>query len=309
MVFTKHPALPAIVFLQIFAGINAFASDFALGQQPNSFSSSAIPSIVGPSGGLIIPTGRIFADGTAAFSVNNYLEPRFSRAHHGENYLFALGVLPYIEISGRLANYPITSPTDFALRDLSANLKIAVPKVFSWQPDISFGANDFAGGAPNFSSRYLAVSQQFGPLTATIGAAKSKVELGGMFGGAELALGNTGLSVLAERTRNINTAGLRYASAPITSFGNTQLIATAQRSFGARTLDGVNFNKPTLTLGLFVPFGDNARATKTQATAAAIIQSTSDIPTAVAMDQITAPVAASLRAESNPIETVSRPKP
>ncbi|WP_194723878.1 YjbH domain-containing protein [Noviherbaspirillum malthae] len=221
-------------------------------------------TVFGPSGGLTIPDGRVLADGNAAFGVNNHQEPRFAAANSGRNYLFGMSVLPYVELSGRLANYPIDRPVfDALIRDLSANVKISLPKLFDAQPDIAFGYNDLGGGAQNFRSRYVAVSDRIGPVYATLGVARGVASLDGVFGGAEWALGDSGVSLLAERNSGINSAGIRYASLPLPALANARLVATVQRSFGAQTNRGADFDRSTLGIALVIPFGENARRAET----------------------------------------------
>jgi hypothetical protein len=230
-------------------------------------------TVAGPSGGLMIPNGRILADGSAAFGINNYLDPNFARANRGENYLFALGFLPNVEISGRLTNFGASHGSVFEntvlQRDISANLKFAVPRLFAFQPDIVAGLNDLGGGASFYRSRYIAASYPFGPLYATLGVARSPVispngssAPDGVFGGAELPLGQSGFALLAEHSRGVNSAGLRYASPAIASLANMQVVGTVQRSFGARESNGNGFDRTVLGLAVVVPFRDNARSYK-----------------------------------------------
>lgn len=142
-------------------------------------------SVHGPSGGLVIPGGALLDDGVASFSYNNYVDPRFAAASRGQSYLFGLGLLPYVEISGRLVNYPTGVADDFLLRDLSGNLKLGLPRLFAAQPDLAIGINDLGGGAKNFRSKYAVASQSFGPLRATLGYGRGEAYLNGPFGGLE----------------------------------------------------------------------------------------------------------------------------
>lgn len=220
----------------------------------------------GASGGLTIPDGRVLPDGTAAIGYNNTYDLRYAKALRADNYLFGMGVFPHVELSGRLVNYPIdrtTAPFGYLTRDLSANLKLSLPQFFRQQPDIAFGVNDVAGGAANFRSTYVSVSQSFGLLRATLGMASGQTYLSGFYGGAELAVGNSGFSLLAERNGSVNLAGIRYASAPIAALGNSSIVLTSQRFFGAQTPDGGNFDRASAAVNLVIPFGANARNVKT----------------------------------------------
>lgn len=215
-------------------------------------------TVYGPSGGLTIPSGQVLPDGVAAFGFNNNIESTFSKVRHTDNYLFGMGVFPYIELSGRLVNYLGNDASSDALirRDLSANVKVAIPQFFRLQPDLAVGVNDLAGGAASYRSKYAVASQRLGPLYATLGAARGESYFNGLFGGAELALGNSGFSALAERNSHVNYAGLRYTSAPMANLGNANFVATVQRSLGAHAPDGSKFDRTVLGVNLVVPFGN-----------------------------------------------------
>ncbi len=213
-------------------------------------------TILGPSGGLTIPNGRVLADGDAALGWNNHIESKFSQAKNGNNYLFGMGVFPYMELSGKLVNYAANGSPDFLLRDLSANVKVAIPQFFRLQPDIAVGVNDLAGGAASYRSKYAVASQRLGPLYATVGAARGESYFNGLFGGVEMALGSSGFSALAERNSHVNYAGIRYTSAPMANFGNASFVATVQRSIGASASDGSKFDRTVFGINLVVPFGN-----------------------------------------------------
>ncbi|GAB2853583.1 hypothetical protein GCM10027277_22490 [Pseudoduganella ginsengisoli] len=215
----------------------------------------------GSSGALTVPDGAVLRDGVAVFGLNNASEPEFYKQKRGENYQFGIGLLPYVELSGRLANYPGT-PSNNGVRDLSANVKIGIPKIFNFQPDIAFGVNDLGGGNPYFSSKYVAVSDTWGPLRLNIGKASGQTYLRGMFGSAEYALWNSGASVLAERVSGGYVAGMRYVSRPLSQFANTHIVVGVQRTLGMHAPDGVRVNNSGVNLALTVPFGPNARAVR-----------------------------------------------
>ena len=217
-------------------------------------------SVSGASGALIVPDGRTLPDGAVVVGLNNFLDPQFaSRSPRAENYQFGIGLFEYVELSGRLANMPLNRDGDLGIRDLSANLKVSLPKLFRFQPEIAFGINDLGGGATNFESKYLAVSQAFGPLRLNVGTAHGQPYLSRVFGSAELTLGDTGMSLFAERNAGAYHAGLRYGSFPIRTLGNARVVGTAQRSIRAHTPEGKPFDRNTLGLSLVIPFGENAR--------------------------------------------------
>ena len=220
-------------------------------------------SVTGPSGGLAIPSGTVLPDGTMTLLLSNYLDPRFNTSYTHQNYVFGIGFLPYLEVSGRIANYLGTE-----VRDISANVKLALPKFFDWQPDIAIGDNDVGGNAQFFHSKYIVASQHLdtvpfinSPMTLSLGGASGQSSLNGLIGGVELGLRHTRLSVLAETSNKTGTIGLRYTSLPVPMLANASLVASVQRSIRAIGPDGSNANHTTMGISVVVPFGSNAHGT------------------------------------------------
>ncbi|HJW57952.1 MAG TPA: YjbH domain-containing protein [Burkholderiaceae bacterium] len=253
--------LPIVAAIQALAAGCTYAGELPMEAKTLLAQGSTGISVFGASGGLVIPDARLLPDGAVSIAYSNYHDPRFSGASNGENYMFGMGFIPHVEISGRLANYPDNSTFGYVVRDLSANVKFGLPKLFQVQPDLAVGVNDLGGGATFFRSTYAVASQDFGPLRATLGGATGQSTLHGIFGGLQLNLGN-GFTALAERNNGASYAGLRFGSDPIASLGNSHLVATVQRSFGARATDGRDFDHTTWGINLIIPFGDNARTVK-----------------------------------------------
>jgi len=193
---------------------------------------------------------------------NTYIDPSFPLSRRGQTYLFSLGLFPYVEFSGRLANYVIDEPPWYRPRDLSANMKVTLPRLFRVQPDIAFGRNDLGGGAPLFRSTYVAMSKDFDGLNITVGKASGKPYLTGLFGGVEVRFGRTGMSALVERNNGATHAGLRFASEPIPAMANAIVVGTIQRSFGVRDPGGGKFDRTAAGINLVMPFGENARSVR-----------------------------------------------
>lgn len=229
-------------------------------------------SAKGNTGGLVIPSAWVLESGTVAATAGNYMEPRIPNPSKRRNYSFGVGLLPYVELFGRFADYqyddvqprPGTSVT--GPRDLSANLKIQLPSLADQLPDFAFGINDIGGAATYFKSIYGVASDQWGPVRWSAGVAhgKSKDSRGkmfhGVFGGVEVLVGRTGLSVLAEYDGQQSHAGVRYYSPELPWLGNAQLVGTAQRSFRAKDAQGNRVDATSVALSLIVPFGRNARS-------------------------------------------------
>ena len=228
---------------------------------------SSATTVSGPTGGLTLPYGSSLGDGTMLFGYNNVYDVRYAGAQRSDNYLIGVGILPHVELTGRLANFSTSkerSWTGFLARDLSANVKLSLPSLFRAQPDIAVGINDLGGGAALFRSKYVTATESFGRLRTTLGKASGEAYLNGFFAGAELAVGDSGLSVLAERNGHSNYGGLRYASSPIAALANASIVVTAQRSYGVRTPDGNNFDRSTVGINVVMPFGSNTQTRTSQ---------------------------------------------
>ena len=62
---------------------------------------------LGQAGGLVIPYAFALPEGTVEAQYNNYIDPRYGKQATGSQmYWGAVGLLPYVELSGGLANYP-----------------------------------------------------------------------------------------------------------------------------------------------------------------------------------------------------------
>lgn len=226
-------------------------------------------STQGATGGLVIPSAEVLPLGTMALTYGNYQEPQLGPHSTRQDMTFGVGLLPGIELFGRFANYNNPGPRGILLsgmRDLSANLKLQLPTPWSVGPKVALGLNDIAGGAANFRSKYLVVSNQYGPLGVSLGYAQgrppqaianSPPTFEGAFSGLEWRLGNSGLSLLAEHDGQQNHAGVRWHSPPLTSFGRVQLVGSLQRSFGAVTPTGADANTTNFALSLLIPLGDD----------------------------------------------------
>jgi hypothetical protein len=255
------------------------------------------------SGGLVIPAADVLPQGTLVVTSGNYQEPQLGSYATQENFSFGIGLLPYVELFGRYTNYINPPPEGSILvngiRDLSANLKAQLPLPWAGGPRLAVGANDVAGGAVNFSSRYVVASQQLGPLDASLGYAKSgssQNTFNGLFGGVALRLGDSGATALAEHDGQQQHAGLRWQSAPLPALGRASLVGTLQRSFGAVTPAGASADRTKLALSLLLPLGDNqarlARYQPTTSQALAVLGAASPQPPAPGMvptsdDQLT----------------------
>jgi hypothetical protein len=221
----------------------------------------------GESGGLVIPYGFVLPTGTFEAQYNNYIDPRYGQATGSQVYWGALGLLPYVEASGGLANYPAnvhapySGADHFILRHLMGDLKVEVPHFFQYQPDVAFGISDVGGQTHFFRSRYGVVSQVLGPATLTVGYGSGD-RLDGVFGGAELSLWHTGLSLLAEDDSRTPYAGARYRSPGIRWLADASIVGTVTRSL--RTTDGVT-PRTSVSIAIQIPLGKRFSAARCDA--------------------------------------------
>nr|WP_259461182.1 YjbH domain-containing protein [Paraburkholderia fungorum] len=213
---------------------------------------------LGQAGGLAIPYAFALPEGTVEAQYNNYIDPRYGkRATGAQVYWGAVGLLPYVEVSGGLANYPADVQAPFSgadhnlFRHLMADVKLEVPKFFKYQPSIAFGVTDIGGQTHFFRSKYGVVSQALGPVTLTAGYGQGD-RLDGLFGGAQVSLWNTGLSLLAEDDSKTPYAGVRYQSPRISWLADANVIGTFMRSI--RSTDGVS-PRTSFSVGIQIPLG------------------------------------------------------
>ncbi|WP_109477847.1 YjbH domain-containing protein [Paraburkholderia sp. C35] len=213
---------------------------------------------LGQSGGLVIPYGFVLPEGVLQAQYGNYIDPRYGKkATSSDIYWGAVGLLPYVEVSGGLVNYPgnVTAPFSGAdhmvLRHLMANVKVEVPRFFKYQPSIAFGVSDVGGQTHYFRSKYGVVSQSLGPATLTLGYGTGD-RLDGVFGGASVALWNTGISLIAEDDSKTPYAGVRYASPAIRWLADASVVGTVMRS--VRSTNGVA-PRTSVSVAISIPLG------------------------------------------------------
>lgn len=235
---------------------------------------------LGATGGLTIPSAYVLGSGDLALSAGNYQDPKLGTFSRQRNYSLGIGLLPRVELFGRFAEYttslgaPPGAPDANGVRDLSANLKWQLPLDLRGLPKLAVGATDLSGGAINFNSRYVVASDEYGPLRWSLGyawgnrAGRAKV-LDGVFGGAELKLGSSRATLLAETDGTQRHAGLRYYSEVLPWLGDAQLIGTVQRSFGASTPVGDTADATRFNVSLIVPLGTNDATRKARVNATA----------------------------------------
>ena len=213
----------------------------------------------GNTGGLVIPSAEVLKPGDVALRAGNDQEPRLGNYALHSTYSAGFGVLPHLEVFGRVAAYQNARTIGNGVMDLSANFKLQLTPD-NWKlPKLAIGMNDVGGGAKHFSSKYLVMSDQVGSLRWTLGYARASNKGAGLnraFGGAEWFVGHTGFSTLAEYDGNAKHLGLRYYSEPIAALADGQFVGSVQRSFGASNPNGRAADASSVSLALRIPFGE-----------------------------------------------------
>ncbi|CAN0626998.1 conserved exported protein of unknown function [Burkholderia multivorans] len=220
---------------------------------------------LGQSGGLVIPYGFTLPQGTFEAQYNNFIDPRYgSNTTRSDVVWGGVGLFPYVEVSGGLVNYPgnvhpaVPGFDHVVLRHLMANLKVAVPRFFKYQPDIAIGVSDVGGQTHFFRSTYGVVSQALGPATFTVGYGRGD-RLDGVFGGAELQVWRTGLSILAEHDSKTPYAGLRFRSPSIRWLADASIVGTVMRSL--KDTNGVKA-RTSVSIAVQIPLGKRFDASR-----------------------------------------------
>ena len=272
-------------------------------------------SSLGATGGLNIPSAYVLEPGDMALSVGNYQPAQLGTFSSRQNYSLGFGILPRVEVFGRLAEYqnPKTTlpglPDINGPRDVSANAKWQLPLDMPGLPKLAVGATDLSGGAVYFSSKYAVASDEYGPLRWSLGYARSNPALGiaksarvldGVFGGVEYKLGSTRAIALAETDGTQRHAGLRYYSEVLPWLSGAQVVGTLQRSFGATDSAGRAADTTSFNVSLIMPLGTSDSVRKATANAVLkplppIVQTEAGGMTATAADRMDA-LARSLRA-------------
>jgi hypothetical protein len=162
----------------------------------------------GYSGGALTPSARTLPYGTLGLRYDPQLVGVAERPH-GHNAVLGIGVLPFVEVTGRVAAHDMHCnlylPGDCDgrgwLRDLSASVKAAVPLDAKQRFSIAAGAVDVGGAATNFRTYYGVAGWREGPFDLSLGYGRSEARYGvlnGAFGRVAVRL-HESLEVAAER--------------------------------------------------------------------------------------------------------------
>lgn len=216
-------------------------------------------SLQGFTGIINTPSAEVTTASDVDLQFNNQLESQFVRKYPNErNFIFSLGILPHVELGGRLASRVDSSKSRGYIvggeRDLSGNIKLQLPWQPSYLPHLAVGVQDFGGGAPQFRSKYAVASETLGPLKLSLGYGTGPDRLSGVFGGAEWQALDW-LYVLADNDSDESNFGLRLVT-PRPVFGAATFSATAKLATTGTAKDFA------LGIELRIPLGNERRNTR-----------------------------------------------
>ncbi len=122
----------------------------------------------------ITPNAHLLGWGRAAFTYDNQLPGAIPQT--GDNYVLGIGLLPNVELSGRIAanknpDNCFTSPC-VGIRDLAASGKIGIGLDAAGRFRIAAGASDVGGAATNFRTYYGVLTYSEGPYEGSVGLAR-----------------------------------------------------------------------------------------------------------------------------------------
>jgi hypothetical protein len=188
-------------------------------------------SFEGYTGIINTPTAEVTPETDVDLQFNDQLESQYVHLYpRSRNFLFSMGVLPFLELGGRLAsrNDPSKDRGDIVggERDLSGNAKLQFPFHHKYLPNIAIGMQDFGGAANQFRSNYGVASKELGPLRLSLGYGAGPDRMRGVFGGIELKAFNW-LYLLADNDSDESNLGLRVVT-PRPLFGNMLINLTAK---------------------------------------------------------------------------------
>ncbi len=270
---------------------------------PPTFGTAALNGL-GTTGGLSIPGGGTMSVGTLGMGISDAREPQYGPQPRHLNTVLGVGLLPGLEIVGRLAEHSqrVDGYLMGGISDLSVNVKFGLTL---GRPEdglrLAVGAQDVGGETGNFRSYYAVATQPWRQWEATLGLghstaraplAGSKPPLGGVFGGlawrpalpAGMSLPGT-LTLAAEYDGRKALAGARWASPALPAMANGRVTLGLHHSLA----NGAAMPAATAwTLGLSLPIGENNRKLAAQQPAADRLAALASAPPVTATQSPTA---------------------
>jgi hypothetical protein len=201
-------------------------------------------SLQGFTGLLNTPNAEVTDEGEFAALYSNQKESQWrNRASREESYLFSVGLLPFVEIGGRLTDAPPDT------RDLSANVKVKLPfgSGETFLPDVAIGMQDVGGGSALLRTKYLVASETWGRFRFSLGYGDGSDRMGGVFGGVEVKTFDW-LYLIGENDTKETNVGIRLATGGL--FGSPVKLEVAAKTSLDYRPGNMEFG-----IGLQIPLG------------------------------------------------------
>ena len=268
----------AVGMLLVAGAVQAWAQGVGPGMPAAPARPAGTLNALGTTGGLAVPDAYSLGSGTVALGLSDAREPQLGPAQKPRSALLGIGLLPGLDVVGRVAEYGERDSAGNLVRtpsDLSFGFKASLALgTGSDAFRVAAGVNDLAGGASWFRSAYVVATQPLGRLgparevTATVGLGRSEAQvrvpgahgaLDGLFGGVSARVWELpaygAVTAHAEFDGRQALAGARFISAPVPALGN----ATFNASLMQTAARGAMPAALTWGVGLSMPFGANER--------------------------------------------------
>ena len=176
-------------------------------------------SMQGTVGVINTPTAEVMTEGLVELQFSNQVDlARLSakKGHYSaDQYFVNFGLLPNLEVVGRLANIEDDNKIDnhymgkSIVRDLSASFKYQIPFYHKYLPKIAIGIQDLGGQASHYDSKYIVATKEYGFLRGSIGYGFGSINmLDGAFASLEVKATDWA-TLLAEHDSKDAQIGLR----------------------------------------------------------------------------------------------------
>ena len=208
--------------------------------------------------GLInTPNAQVMNEGDLTMHFNNQFDNvlrgyDYNKAYsYQEDYIFGVGLFPYFEIQGRLAEVPGYQ------RDLSANMKFQFPYKHKYLPNIAFGLQDLGSAANHYGNKYIVLDKELWFIRASLGygvsdaSKENEKRMDGVFGGVEIKAFDW-LYLLAEDDSREQFAALRL-----------EMPKSWTSAFKLDTMVSTNLSddyEPSFTVNLTFPLYENKKS-------------------------------------------------
>lgn len=168
----------ALLCLALLCLVPVARAEEAAASAPHPFALSPIMGSSGLSGATLTPSAQITDWGRMELRYDRQipgLAPNRFGGTDGHNIILGFGLLPNLEVSGRLASNNMHGncyTEGCGIRDLSANFKVGIPLDAAGRYHLAAGATDLGGQATNFRSYFGVLSYIDHHWLASLGVAQ-----------------------------------------------------------------------------------------------------------------------------------------